>query len=72
MKYESPITYHSKDMANVRVFADRQSNRQAKNYMPLIYRYGRVKRCSKYFSHIKTSEFLKSVSNVRLSNKKNA
>jgi hypothetical protein len=23
MKYESPITYHSKDMANVKVFADR-------------------------------------------------
>jgi hypothetical protein len=27
MKYESPITYHSKDMANVKVFADRQTNR---------------------------------------------
>jgi hypothetical protein len=25
MKYESPITYHSKDMANVKVFADRQT-----------------------------------------------
>jgi hypothetical protein len=29
MKYESPkaITYHSKDMANVKVFADRQISR---------------------------------------------
>jgi hypothetical protein len=28
MKYESLITYHSKDMATVKVFADRQTNRQ--------------------------------------------
>jgi hypothetical protein len=28
MKYESPITYHSKDMANDKVFADRQTDRQ--------------------------------------------
>jgi hypothetical protein len=41
MKYESPITYHSKDMANVKVFADRQ----AKNYMPSIFRYGGIKIC---------------------------
>jgi hypothetical protein len=36
MKYESPITYHSKDMANVKVFADRQTNRQTgqKLYAP--------------------------------------
>jgi hypothetical protein len=27
MKYESPITYHSNDMANVKVFADRQTDR---------------------------------------------
>jgi hypothetical protein len=27
MEYESSITYHSKDMANVKVFADRQTNR---------------------------------------------
>jgi hypothetical protein len=26
MKYESLITYHSKDMANVKVFADRQTD----------------------------------------------
>jgi hypothetical protein len=39
MKYESPIAYHSKDMANVKVFADRQ----AKNYMPQIFRYGGIK-----------------------------
>jgi hypothetical protein len=28
MKCESRITYHSKDMANVKVFADRQTNIQ--------------------------------------------
>jgi hypothetical protein len=28
MKYESPIPWHSKDMANVKVFADRQMDRQ--------------------------------------------
>jgi hypothetical protein len=45
MKYESPITYHSKDMANVKVFADRQTKHgQAKNYMPPIFRYGGIKK----------------------------
>jgi hypothetical protein len=43
-KYESPITCHSKDMANVKVFADRQidkqTDRQAKNYISPIFRYG--------------------------------
>jgi hypothetical protein len=34
MKYESPVTYHSKDMANVKVFADKQTDGQAKNYSP--------------------------------------
>jgi hypothetical protein len=36
MKYESPITYHSKDMANVKVFADRQTDRRTgqKLYAP--------------------------------------
>jgi hypothetical protein len=43
MKYESPITYHSKDIANVKVFADRQTDGQAKKYMPLIFRYGSTK-----------------------------
>jgi hypothetical protein len=28
MKYKIPITYHSKDIANVKDFADRQTNRQ--------------------------------------------
>jgi hypothetical protein len=28
MKYESPITYHSKDMVNVKVFEDRPTNRR--------------------------------------------
>jgi hypothetical protein len=28
MKYESPVIYHSKDMANVKVFANRQMDRQ--------------------------------------------
>jgi hypothetical protein len=27
MKYENHITFHSKDMANVKVFADRHTNR---------------------------------------------
>jgi hypothetical protein len=31
MKYKSPITYHSKDMANVKDFADKTDG-QAKNY----------------------------------------
>jgi hypothetical protein len=44
MKYESPITYHSKDMANVKVFVDRKTDGQAKNYMPPIFRYGGIKR----------------------------
>jgi hypothetical protein len=38
MKYESPITCHSKDMANVKVFADRQTDR-----LPPIFRYGGIK-----------------------------
>jgi hypothetical protein len=39
MKYVNPITYHSKDMANVKVFADdkQKTDGQAKNYMPLIF-----------------------------------
>jgi hypothetical protein len=28
MKYESPVTYHSKDMANVKIFADRQTGQK--------------------------------------------
>jgi hypothetical protein len=28
IKYESPITYHSKDTANVKVSAERQTDRQ--------------------------------------------
>ena len=42
VKYESSITYHSKAMANIKVFADkemdRRTNTQAKNYMPMTYR----------------------------------
>jgi hypothetical protein len=36
MKYESPITYHSKDMVNVKVFADKLTDRQTgqKLYAP--------------------------------------
>jgi hypothetical protein len=45
MKYEIPITYHSKYMANVKVFADthRQTDRQTgqKLYAP-IFRYGGI------------------------------
>jgi hypothetical protein len=42
MKYESPITYHSKDTENVKSFCgqtDKQRDGQAKNYMPPIFRY---------------------------------
>jgi hypothetical protein len=35
MKYESPITYHSKNIANVKVFADRQTN--IKTDRPKLY-----------------------------------
>jgi hypothetical protein len=54
MKYESPITYHSKDMANVKVFADRQINRRRgqKLYAPDLSILG----------HKKHTEFLKSIS----------
>jgi hypothetical protein len=48
MKYESHITNHSKDMANVKVFADRQTSRQtdgqAKNYMLPIFPYRGIKK----------------------------
>jgi hypothetical protein len=56
MKYENPITFHSKDMANVKVtchskdmanvkvFADRQTDGQVKNYMLPIFRYGGIKK----------------------------
>jgi hypothetical protein len=57
MKYECPITYHSKDMANVKVFADRQTNRRTgqklyapdlsiwghKNYLAKRKRYSAIK-----------------------------
>jgi hypothetical protein len=39
MKYESPITYHSKDMVNVKVFADRQTDRP-KTICPLSFDTG--------------------------------
>jgi hypothetical protein len=49
MKFESPITYHLKDLANVKVFADKQTDiqrytnirtdGQAINYMPPIFRH---------------------------------
>jgi hypothetical protein len=36
MKHKSPITYHSKHMANIKVFEDRQTNRHTfqKLYAP--------------------------------------
>ena len=33
MKYEGLNSYQSKDMANLKVFVDKQTNGQAKNYM---------------------------------------
>jgi hypothetical protein len=56
MKYESSITYHSKDMANVKVFADRQTDEQAKNYMHPIFRYGGIKNKLKKSIHIFIAE----------------
>ena len=56
MKYESSITYHSKAMAKVKVFADKQTNKQtngqtdrgtngqANTYMPPIYRCRGIKK----------------------------
>jgi hypothetical protein len=38
MKYESPLTYHSKDMANIRVFADKQTGQ--KIYAPDLSIWG--------------------------------
>ena len=47
MKYESSITYHSKAMANVKVFADKHTDRltngHTKDYVPYIYRCGCIK-----------------------------
>jgi hypothetical protein len=42
MKYESPITCHSKDRANVKVFADRQADRRTsqKLYAPDLSIWG--------------------------------
>ena len=37
------VTYHSKAMANVKDFADKQTNGQAKNYMLPIYGCGGIK-----------------------------
>ena len=34
VKYEGLKSYQEKDMANVKVFADKESNRRAKNYKP--------------------------------------
>ena len=38
--YENSITNDSKAMVNVKVFADKQTDGQLKNYMPLIYPWG--------------------------------
>jgi hypothetical protein len=34
MKYESPVTYHSKDIANGKVFADRRQTDRPKTTCP--------------------------------------
>jgi hypothetical protein len=41
MKYESPITCHSKDMANVKVYADRRTGQ--KLYAPDLSIRGHIK-----------------------------
>ena len=43
VKYEGPNSCQSKDMAHVKVLADKQTDEQAKNYMPQIYRCGGIK-----------------------------
>jgi hypothetical protein len=45
MKYESLITYHLKNMPNVKVFADRQTGRQTgqKLYAPDLLSYRGIK-----------------------------
>ena len=44
---KAPNSYQSKDMANVKVLGDKQTDRWtngwAKNYMPLIYQCGGLK-----------------------------
>jgi hypothetical protein len=47
----SSITYHSKDMADVKVFADGQ----AKNCTPPIFRYGGIKKKFKH-RHVLTGK----------------
>ena len=34
LKFKGPNSYQSKDMANVKVYADKQPDIRAKNYMP--------------------------------------
>ena len=54
MKYEGPKSYQSEDMANVKVFADKQTDAQtnewAKNYIPPIYQCRGITKtlCQKY------------------------
>jgi hypothetical protein len=42
MKYENPTTYHPKDMANVKVFSDKQTGLKPP-CMPPIFQYGGIK-----------------------------
>jgi hypothetical protein len=42
MKYESPISYHSKDIPDVKVFVETKRRTGQKLYAP-IYRYGDIK-----------------------------
>ena len=50
MKYESSITYHSKANGQCKSFC-RQTNRQTKNYMPLIYQCGSIKMLPPIYIH---------------------
>jgi hypothetical protein len=47
MKYQSLITYQSKNMTNVNFFADRKTDKQTEGqaniYMSLIFQYGEIK-----------------------------
>jgi hypothetical protein len=43
VKYKTPITNHSQDMANFKLFPDRQMDKQAKHYMLPFFHCGDIK-----------------------------
>ena len=53
LKYEGHNSNQSKDIANVKVFADKQTDKRtyrwAKNYVPPVYRGGGIKKTKPKF-----------------------